>query len=287
MKAATNNEYQKAINKAIDYINEHLNEPIDLKKIAEVSCLSEFHFHRIFRAYIGESVGAYISRLRLEQAAQKLQVTDDTLTEIAGKTGYRSQQSLSKAFKKFFGLSPRAFKNIQNYFESKIPKPKVPNTLTPSEPQIREVERKKVIYTRTMAKYGSDKNYEKAWKRLWKYVSKNKFIESDSEYIGILFDDPGITKHHQCRYYACISISEEVRPEGEFGIYMVEGGRFAVFTLKGAYEQLHWLYLYIYFDWLPDSGYRLRDATPYEKYLDGAEKVKVADQLTEVYVPIQ
>ena len=116
MKIETNNEYNKAINQSVDYINEHLNESIDLKKIAGIANVSEFHFHRIFKAYIGESVGTYISRLRLENAAQKLQITDFTLTEIAEKTGYQSQYSLSKAFKKHFGLTPSAFKNIQNYF---------------------------------------------------------------------------------------------------------------------------------------------------------------------------
>lgn len=75
MKEATKNEYNKSINKIIDYINSHLKENIDLSKLAEIANISEYHFHRIFKAFIGESVGTYITRIRLEFAAQLLQTT--------------------------------------------------------------------------------------------------------------------------------------------------------------------------------------------------------------------
>lgn len=123
MKPITNSEYNKSINLAVDYINQHLHESIDLITIAKIANISEYHFHRIFKAYIGETIGAYTSRLRLEKAAQKLQTTRQTLTEIAEKTGYQSQYSLSKAFKNHFGISPTAFRNLETYFTERFVKP--------------------------------------------------------------------------------------------------------------------------------------------------------------------
>lgn len=285
MKVKTNNEYNKAINNSIDYINGHLNECIDLKKIAGIANISEFHFHRIFKAYIGESVGTYISRIRLENAAQKLQITNFTLTEIAERTGYQSQYSLSKAFKKHFGVTPSAFKNIQTYFSSQVSKTKhEPRDLYPN---IVHTESKNLVYIRIIAKYGSELNYRTAWKKLWQYAKQKNIVNEKNEFIGLSLDDPNITMHEQCRFYACISTDKPLNPEGEFGLQTIENGKFAVFTHKGVYSGLNRLYQSIYFDWLPNTNEKLRHSMPFEKYLNNPDKIKEDDLLTEIFIPIK
>lgn len=285
MKVATTNEYNIAINKSIDYINGHLNESIDLKKIAEITNISEFHFHRIFKAYIGESIGTYITRLRLESAAQKLKITNQTLTEIAERTGYQSQFSLSKAFKKHFGLTPSAFKNIQTYFSSQFQKTEYePMEL---QPNIASYESRNLVYIRIIAKYGSEMDYDSAWKKLWLFAKQKNILSENNEFIGLSFDDPNITKHEKCRFYACISTDKHIKPEGEFGIQTIEKGRFAVFINKGAYSGLNKLYQSIYYDWLPNTNEKLRDSMSFEKYINNPDRVKEEDLLTEVYIPIK
>jgi AraC family transcriptional regulator len=285
MKPDTNNEYNKAINTSIDYINEHINETIDLRRIAEIVNISDFHFHRIFKAYIGESIGTYITRLRLENAAQKLQITNSTLTEIAARTGYQSQYSLSKAFKKHFGVTPSAFKNIQTYFSSQFSKPE--HETLELQPNIIYMESKELVYIRIIAKYGSELDYRTAWKKLWQFAKQKSIRNENNEFIGLNFDDPNITKHEQCRFYACISTEENIKPEGEFGIQMIDKGKYAVFTHKGGYSGLNRLYQSIYLDWLPNTNENLRHSTPFEKYLNNPDKVQEADLLTEVYIPIK
>ena len=285
MKLDTNNEYHKAINQSIDYINGHLNEAIDLKKIADIANISEFHFHRIFKAYIGETVGIYISRLRLENAAQKLQITNLTLTEIAERTGYQSQYSLSKAFKKHFGLTPSAFKNIQTYFSSQYSNTEhEPLAL---HPNIVNIENKNLVYIRIIAKYGSELDYRNAWKKLWQYAKQKNIVSANIEFIGLSFDDPNITSHEQSRFYACISTDKLLKPEGEFGLQTIKNGKFAVFTHQGAYSGLNRLYQSIYMDWLPSTNKKLRHSMPFEKYLNNPDKEKEGDLLTEIYIPIK
>ncbi len=285
MRVDTNNQYNKAINKSIDYINGNLNQSIDLKSIAEVANISEFHFHRIFKAFIGESVGSFITRLRLENAAQKLQLTNFTLTEIAERTGYQSQYSLSKAFKKHFGVTPSAFKNIQTYFSSQISGP----DYEPLElhPKITQIESKQLVYIRIISKYGSEFDYRTAWRKLWQFAKQSGIAHGNNEFIGLSFDDPNITKHNQCRFYACISTDENVKPEGEFGIQIIEKGKYAVFVNKGAYSGLNKLYQSIYFHWLPKTNEKLRHSMPFEKYLNNPDIVNEDDLLTEVYIPIK
>ena len=285
MKEDTNNEYHKAVNQTIDYINDNLGETIDLKKIAKIANISEFHFHRIFKAYIGETIGAYISRLRLENAAQKLQTTNFTLTKIAERTGYQSQYSLSKAFKNHFGVPPSAFKNIQTYFLSQISK----TERKPLElhPNIVISEKMNLVYIRIIAKFGSEHDYRTAWKKLWQYANQKNIISENSEFIGLSFDDPNITNHEKCRFYACVSTDKPIEPEGEFGLYTIEKGKFAMFVHQGAYSGLNSLYQSIYMDWLPSVNIKLRHSTLFEKYINSSDKVKEADLITEVYIPIK
>ncbi|MFR0677748.1 helix-turn-helix domain-containing protein [Dysgonomonas mossii] len=72
MKETTQSEYDKAVNNVVDYINGHLFEVPDIKRLSEIANISEYHFHRIFKAIIGENIGEYINRLRLEYIAEHL-----------------------------------------------------------------------------------------------------------------------------------------------------------------------------------------------------------------------
>ena len=66
IKTTTKTEYQQRINVLVEYINNHLGEDIDLNKLAEISGFSRWHFHRIFAEFLGEPVGTFIVRMRVE-----------------------------------------------------------------------------------------------------------------------------------------------------------------------------------------------------------------------------
>ncbi len=284
MKKETNEAYQKSLNLAIDYINQHLASTIDIKTIASVANISSFHFHRIFKAYIGESAGSYISRLRMEYAAQKLQTSNHTLNQIAEKAGYQNQHSLSKAFKKHFGIRPSSFKNSPIYFNAY---PQTQNvTGIELNPEITETESKQLIYIRVIAPYGSKEEYNTAWKKLWKYAKEKGLLQNNSEFIGLSFDDPNITQHKQCRFYACISTNKKIPTEGKFGEYKIQKGKFAVFIHQGQYERLNAFYQAIYFNWLPRANVELRNAIPFEQYLNNPDEVEGTEILTAIYIPI-
>jgi AraC family transcriptional regulator len=74
MRETTLDGYEKAVNRVIDYINRHLFETPDIKQLSEIANMSEYHFHRIFKAVIGENIRAYIKRIRLEYIAECLQM---------------------------------------------------------------------------------------------------------------------------------------------------------------------------------------------------------------------
>lgn len=284
MKEQTKAAYQQAVNRAVDYINAHLGEAMDLKALAAHAHVSEYHFHRLFTAFIGEAPGAYIMRLRLEYAAQKLQLTDWTLAAIAERTGYQSEQALSKAFRKHFGLAPSAFRNVQTYFAARTAynTPEAPD----QQPEIRELPALNLAYVRIAGPYGKEAAYRKGWSELLDFARTWDLLDR-KEFYGLSFDDTAITLEQKLRFYACVATDRDFRPEGAVGRLQLEGGRFAVFALQGPYSGLNRLYQQMYFGWLPESGMRLRNALPFEKYLNNPDKVRDDEIQTEIYLPIQ
>ncbi len=283
-KKETENEYHKAVNRVVDYINRHLIEPIDLETLAEIANVSTFHFHRIFRSVMGENIGEYVQRLRLEYAAQQLRTTSRNLNEIAEKTAYQTIQALSKAFKKQFGVSPSAYRRLSESI-SKNQKQIISNYQLPS-PEIRKVDDLKYIYIRIIDVYGSPKSYNIAWGKIYQFALENNLINEQTECLGLSFDDPTITSPNRCRFYACVTIDREVKPQGEFGVQKITGGLYAVFTLKGPYSGLMEIYNAIYSQWLPESGFQLRNNISFEKYLNNPNKVNEENLLTEIYIPV-
>lgn len=277
-KENTQKEYHKSINKVLDYINEHLNEKPDLSTLSQIALVSPFHFHRIFKAIIGENLGEYVQRLRLEYVAGQLKTTDLSLNVLAEKTGYNSEQSLSKAFKKYFGTPPSIYKlasaDTTDY-----------NPLQLS-PLICKIEPKNIIYIRVIAPYGTQKVYDKAWGELNQFATDNNLLKTSNEWLGISFDDPSTTQSNKCRFYACLTIDKPINPRGKIGCKNIKGGLYAIFTHKGSYSGLNEYYKNIWFGWLPSANYRLRQATFFEKYINNPDKVKAEDIITEIYIPV-
>ena len=149
-KLSTKEEYVKRINVIVEYINNHLGENIDLGILSEMSGFSPWHFHRIVRAFLGEPIGAFITRMRVETAARLLRYSELPVQDIAFRVGYDVPSSLSKSFRLFYGISPNQYRKNKNYTIMK------PIELRPDLPL--EIEEKvlapqQVIYVRLAGAY--------------------------------------------------------------------------------------------------------------------------------------
>ena len=90
------NEY---INRAIDYILNHIDEEITVEDISNYCCFSRYYFSRIFKMETGESIYEFIKRVRMERSAFRLKVEKDrSITDIGSAYGY-SSSNYSSAFK--------------------------------------------------------------------------------------------------------------------------------------------------------------------------------------------
>ena len=286
MKSKVSNRvyYRQRLNIIKEYIHNNLDTKIELKTLAELSHLSSFHFHRISRALLGEPIGAYISRIRLETAAKMIRYTTLSIEEVAYNVGYKTPSSLSKAFKLYFGTTP------SNYRKNKQFKTKTTLTMKISlnikKPKIAVIEDKNCIYYRLTGAYNS-MDYGAAWAALWKEVKTQKLFTAGIEHIGLPYDDPKITNENKIRYDACLIIYKNAVPSGDIGTKALKGGRFAIFHYQGSYANISQVYDYIFNTWLLENEYELRDDTVREKYLNNPEKTEESKLKTEFYLPIK
>lgn len=279
MKEETQYKYQELVNQTIDYISSHLYESITVGILAEKMCVSPYHFHRIMRSHINESLATYITRQRVERAAQLLQTGKWKLNDLADKIGFETPQSLSKAFKKHFGLSPAAFGKVAAS-EFKVMRKK--NTFKKINllPDIVEQEELNLVYIRIFGKYGDTELYPKTWKKLGDYLKVKNMQVKNTRWVGISFDDPDITLHEKCRFYACATVEEQVEPQGNFGSLSIKKGKYAVYEESENIESLQNLYDNIY----RDFPFTLRDSVSFEEYIYDKAKERI---ITKIFIPIQ
>ena len=99
-------DWIKSFQKAVDYVEEHICEPVDYKRIAQEMNVSSFYFQKIFSILCGFTVGEYIRSRRLALAGSELLSTDEKIIDIALKYGYDSPEGFTRAFARFHGITP-------------------------------------------------------------------------------------------------------------------------------------------------------------------------------------
>jgi AraC family transcriptional regulator len=278
----TVNDYQQRIISVLVYIDQHKSDSLSLEDLASIACFSPFHFHRLFHAFVGESLHAYIKRLRLEQAALQLKNSDQSVTDIAFNAGFDTPGAFAKAFRERFGITPTGFRT-KNLSASNG------QMMTQSEeefmkPEVRQLADQTVMFVRRMG------NYEKATAEAWQTLCGTlpEMVRDRSvRFIGISHDNPSITEDSRLRYDACITVKGSPKPKGEVGVQVLKGGKYAVFLHQGSYEKFNETYDLIFSEWLPRSGYRLRETPCFELYLNDPDRTKPEDLRTEIYVPIE
>lgn len=103
-------DWMTGIQRAIDYVEEHLTEQIDYAEAAKRAYSSSFHFQRIFTALCGFTLGDYIRMRRLSLAGSELTEPGVKVIDVALKYGYDAPESFSRAFTKFHGVPPSKVK---------------------------------------------------------------------------------------------------------------------------------------------------------------------------------
>jgi AraC family transcriptional regulator len=273
-KEETQHAYHKSINQVLLYIQEHLNEPTNLKTLADIVHISPYHFHRIFKSTIGESLAEYVQRLRLEYVAEQLKTSHFSLNELAERAGYSSEQALSRAFKKYFNLPPSVFK--ASFLEEKFNKELIPRICRVAEKNIIMLRETEPDILSRGSKI-TDAIEQRNWQKLYMYAMVNRLLSESSESLEIIKD--GI-------FYPALTTTTFLTSDDHVDSVQLSEGTYAIFTHIGNTDRLPELYDAIIHYWLPTSKYVLSSGFPYIKYLNHASVIQESELLSEVYIPL-
>lgn len=281
MRNSTENIYQEKVNQVIDYISANLHRPLQLEVMADIIHVSQRQLLRIMRSSLNESLYAYVARQRMERAVMYLQTEDMNLGELALRVGYDNSQSFSKAFRKQFGIAPKAYmKELQNQLRDYIKSSGNNEQSFPSE--ICEEKDIDLVYIRILGRYGDEESYTTAWSNLIRFLKDNQALSDATRFIGLSFDDPNVTNPGHCRFYACASVDRKIEPTGLFGNIRLRKGKYAVYTLKSSYNNLQEVYDNISVNF----NHTVRHGMAFEEYIN-YDRENNNEAITKIYIPIK
>jgi len=271
--------YVERVNRAIDFILQNLDESLKLEVVARAACFSPFHFHRIFRLLVGESLNDFVKRVRLERAlTQMSRKRRASLTDIAFACGFGSSTDFSRCFKERYGVPPSRF-DVDSFrlkqreeWELAVIDPQQRNLLKRLPPgtnrdgftvRLRKLPPRQVAYVRVQNAFGPGA-VEHAAERMVQWAEARGLAEG--QWLGYMWDDPEIVALERCRYDVGLVVSE-MTPEGEIGRIEFPAMQLAEVEVRGGIDlemrALDWLFG----TWLPASGFVPTDQPCFEAWL--------------------
>lgn len=309
-KELSKQEYIARINRVMDYIGRNLDKPIDLSVMADIASFSPYHFHRIFTYIVGETPNNFVLRIKLEKAGQLLQDSPKvTISEIATQCGFGNNSSFSRAFRSYFGMSAKEFREQDKaiYIKdgirysknckpiSKIGKnPQQINAqlcsvefnkliIMDTKIEIKQMPELNLIYCRHM---GAFNKIGQAYENLFKWAIPRGLVTPETKTVTVYHDDPSITSIDKVRQDASIIVKGDVKVEGEIGKSTVKGGKYAVgrFEIKETEFEEAWNTMC---SWFTESGYQPEDGSTYELYHNDYREHPEHRFIVDICIPVK
>jgi len=283
-RLTTRSDYAMRLERVFRWLADHLDDTLDLARLAEVAAMSPYHFHRTYHAMQGETAAETVRRLRLHRAAVELITGELPVPRVARRAGYGSQEAFTRAFKAAYGVPPARYR--ASFVPSLTAKPTedAMDTTMTYQATIRETPALKVA---ALAHRGDYVNIGSTFERLMAMAGGQGLLGPWTRSFGIYYDDPASTPREALRSDACLTLPDGKLPSGELQVREIRGGRYAVTLHVGPYAELHFPYTWLYGTWLPKSGEETADAPSIEEYLNDARVVPPSELRTEIWLPLR
>jgi AraC family transcriptional regulator len=293
-RTSTVRDHRERILRVLTELSRRLDEPVDSAELAQIACISPFHFHRVFRATVGESVMEHVRRLKLELAAHRLKFGDQPVHELAASAGYDSHEAFTRAFGALFGESPMAFRRRHRSVEfpaapSEIhwaPDLDLSSFRAAPGPSFSLVPIEHGPIRAAFVRHvGSYMDAMQAWDRMLAWCAEHGILPMRP--FGLVHDDPEVVPVDRLRYDACLPVGEQAVASGDVGIVTLDAGRFVSLTHRGPYEDLPDVYGRIGRAYLEGGLGTLGPGPAIEWYLDDPATTPPESCRTEIWLRVE
>ena len=296
----------RQINKVIDYIHGHMDGDLSVGALAGRADMSTYHFVRVFRKQMGETLARYVTRRRLELAAALL-LGDDGIpvSEVAYRCGFASPNVFCRNFKARFGITAQQYRRSKVQPDSKnrpsertdgqAPRSyskyfcscktiKTGEKMMDCTFEIKDIPGFRVIYCRH---YGALDQMEGAFERLLQWAYPRGLVTAPGmQLLSVYHDNPEVTPTEKLTADAAMTVPGDVRTDGEIGQYEVSGGKYAVGRFEIGMEEFPdaWRAM---FRLLDEHGCRCTEKHHYEIYRNNREEHPRRKWIVDICIPVE
>ncbi|MBI0296475.1 AraC family transcriptional regulator [Streptomyces sp. PRKS01-29] len=254
------------LNEALDHIESHLDQRIEVAGLARIAMTSEYHFRRLFSALAGISLSEYVRRRRLTLAGAEVLAGERTLLEIAVRYGYGSGEAFARAFRAMHGVGPGEARRAGASLSSQ---PRMSFRLivegsSSMRYRVVEKERFQVVGRKVrvpLVHEGVNPRIAEFIRGLGQETIRRIAELSDQEPEGILGVsdnlDPSRAEGTELDYYHGV-VTGAAAPD-DLDTLTVPAGAWAVFENSGPFPQaLQYLWRDVFTQWFPSNPYQSR-----------------------------
>lgn len=272
---------------AIQFIEEKLQEPLQVEELAKIAYCSPFHFQRMFHMLTGMTVAEYTRKRRLTLAAQELASAQVKVIDVALRYGYETPESFAKAFRKLHGVSPSEARDNSISLKA-FPRISFQLSLRgEKEMDYRIVEKESFhVVGKSMQVSCKDGENLRLIPAFWGQCNQDGTVEQLTSL------SPGKPMLGICKgmEYGKDLLTYVVGIEGEpadgYDHFEIPAAAWAVFTAIGPLPgTLQQLWQRIFQEWFPATGYEHAGGSELELYPEGGD-VTADDYRCEVWIPV-
>lgn len=285
------------VGKAIIFIEENLKSAISVKEIASSVYISYYHFHRIFQACTGETIGGYVRKRRLARAADELVYSERPIIDIAFDYQFESQEAFSRAFKKQFHYTPYRYRKERVHWIIRKIEPITDDVLChltnaiSLEPEIMELDYMDIIGMGGETAIANNRIPE-LWEKFRLREDEVKNVTKPIDRIGLCEYSSittAVTFTEESDYFVIAGLKVNSTADVPPGMLSrrIPAGRFAVFTHTGPITTLHRTYKYIWGTWADNKKYAVDERSDFEIYTEDYPGPYSEDGQIKIHIPIK
>ncbi|WP_411142818.1 GyrI-like domain-containing protein [Streptomyces sp. x-80] len=282
-------EYEDRFDAVLTHIYDHLDEPLDLVRLAEVAGFSPRHWHRIFVSAFGESLPALVKRVRLQRAVSLLVSGTMPIRRIAVECGYPDLSSFTRAFRAGTGTTPAWYRDHGKHIDLR-------SARVHRDPESFDVEIRTLppIDCVAVRHHGSYLQIDRTFHDLRIWLGAHGYDLADQEMYGVFLSDPTQTAEADLEALACVTrppgLAGELGPLSPDAVdveyFTLRTGPYAVLTHVGAYADMPDTYAWLFGCWVPHAGRRLSDDPVVEHYVTSPRDGAPIGMTTELLLPL-
>jgi AraC family transcriptional regulator len=295
-------DYKDRLNKIFQFIDENLDSKLSLSTVSEKAFFSPFHFHRIFKLLTGETLNEFVTRRRIEKSVLDILHKKLSISEIAHTYGFSDNSAYTKAFKKYYGVSPTEFKNQNPNKFSKIRQLNskigqnypdldeyvcIINNLKKwiemnSNIEVKQMPEQTYVYITCIGPH----DLPIAFQKLIAWATRIGFMTEGAKLMTVYQDSLKVTEEEKARFRACLQVDNSGENQSEFERAKIPSGKYVVGKFEIVLDDFEksWTGLYV---WMNENSCERAEGESFEIYHNNFNEHPEKKAIVDFYIPIK